>query len=719
MKTNPTKSTQFEGVDERYLAKHSKAGKIKNLKVDPEGLGLSNECGWEPLHYRQLNPTGLLNYTQVLNMEFKPCRALSVWARHDGAEVYYLKEADGVLNYAMGNRTSLSVAHYDHVTLSSGRHEPKPNEIGTQFIPYGRFNLIINGYDEPFMFFGRGYVRPFGFRLPTPTPSVMDVEPDYYSNASATTDDKTCIHFSEKGTKGLGNSAVGDANTYRYKMSFITDTGSESPLSDAAVVNWTITAGNEGRYGVMLNDVPTGPKGTVARRIYRTPNLEDGQVSGKGVFYFVKQIDDNITKQWTDIISDSHLTIEAPSIADSVILGHGHNVGTEWDNRLWIAKGNKVLYSDKNKPEQFGAFNYFDMGIQNGGHVTAIVPYYSSLIVFRENSISMIRPTTEGYTIGQISGNIGTSATNTIKVVPNVGVMFLTKKGLYNLSGGLQGGSQVSIQAITTDVTETIQRISANALPRATATYSSKEQEYWCHFPIDGDTENSMGIVLHTQTGQYSLRYTDNRKDMKFTQLDTDPEGWIIIGTIPRETTGSAIPENQIWKNVGLQVWSAINMKGYIYQDAKAGFESPHYEYQIIEGDTREEALYESVWMHLGINQKIRVSSIEVDIITQGNNQINFEYGIDETDDWNTTKSVQQQVPDRNNDVTYGVTGTTQTDDAIINTSDYGDNRYTRLRFDVSTRQVRSFRFRLKSTSVFHVVSYNLHMNPGQRRTVV
>ena len=59
MKTNPTKSTQFEGVDERYLAKHSKAGKIKNLKVDPEGLGLSNECGWEPLHYRQLNPTGL------------------------------------------------------------------------------------------------------------------------------------------------------------------------------------------------------------------------------------------------------------------------------------------------------------------------------------------------------------------------------------------------------------------------------------------------------------------------------------------------------------------------------------------------------------------------------------------------------------------------------------------------------------------------------------
>jgi hypothetical protein len=134
-------------------------------------------------------------------------------------------------------------------------------------------------------------------------------------------------------------------------------------------------------------------------------------------------------------------------------------------------------------PEQFGAFDYFDIGNTAGGAITGIAPYYNNLIIFRQRAIDIVRIGNGGqYQVSQLNPEIGTTAVNTAKLVPGVGLMFLGYDGIYAISGGLDGGSAVSVQRISAGLAKEIPLISRAALPRATAVYSAKEREWWCHY---------------------------------------------------------------------------------------------------------------------------------------------------------------------------------------------------------------------------------------------
>lgn len=744
MKTTSTQEIEAKGVDQRYKASPNAASNIEGkFHPDPNGGGWVNDRGIEPLIPLDATITWP---TAEITKRLSPIRFLSVITRHQAAETYYLYEQAGDLRYDYGNKGTSGIARATSI-LDSNRKIPKPDDCGTQITTYGRFNLIVNGYNRMLKWWGREQVSNFGFISPTPSPVISDIQTDYisYYNAGIPAtktirleNGATCIRLSSTGYYGLGVPDKNSKNRYDYKISFITDTGSESPLSSPTSVSWTIsdesvTTGTgpapkngdyaEGKYGVYFSQLPIGPKGTVARRIWRTKNRKDG-VSGAGeTYYLVTQIDNNADSTYVDITPDQDLNVLAPEMTESVTISSQWKYCATWNNAVWLGGGEQnpygIIYSKQGLPEQFAAFNYFDVGLREGGAITALVPFYDVLLVFREKAIEIISYNNGNYSISTLDGNVGTTATNTIKLVAGVGVMFLNKDGISAIQGSIRGGAVYKVIKMSESIEKEMGRVSLSALPRATATFSEREKEYWVHYPVDGDTENTRGAVYHTWNGEWTFRYGNgffnNGNGMPYTCLATDPNGWIIIGTYSMALAD--IQNRRGFPAIGLQVWSASRFSGQYLSNPVINQSNTTFTVNYI---PKEEDVWESVWTDFGDDsKKKRVISVEVEVITSGENPITLDWATD----WGyKLTSSGTQIPLRPESVgttaseaSYGTKGGNP---AVWNTSVWSQSQVTRIRWDIGTSLCSQFKFILRSSNMFQVLSYQIEAVGSQNRTL-
>ena len=770
MKSRKTPEFLAKGVDQRWKAANEHAEDIKNCRVDSVGLGWRNDRGWEPLIPLPSNNQVVFDTTaDEATKAFQPCRFLNVWTRHGGSEVYYLEERGGVLSYTFGNQETFTA-----VTLDRDRNIPKADDPGTQITPFGRFALLQNGYDRPIKFWGRDYVSEFGWSQVPSAPSIVDVNPLqiddpkklrprqgawWISNQNrdapiggGATQARTIWPYDD--SVGFGPEAGGKKALYRYKVSFISDTGSESPLSDSVGTAWTIDATEDSpqqnaRVGIILTGIPVGDTNTVARRLYRTKDLTDNPAEQ---YYLVKQLSDNITKDYIDFVPDEGLTELAPANTDSVLIPQSFKYAAAFNGCIFVAGGDdlstKIHYSDRFLPEQFDAFRFFDVGMRTGGEVTALVPFNNNLIVFRANAIEVISPIADdSYTIGTLTPNIGTRATNTIEEVPGIGLFFLSKDGCYVITGSQSGAGLVglSVKPISGQLHEEWERLSEGSLARATATYSPREKEYWVHYPVDGDTENTRGAVFHTLIQQWSLRnltegvtLTDpagasfTNFQLAFTQLATDPEGWIIIGTYPdypRSNTSTVAPASRtFFPGLGLQVWSAECNNGYAATTINIVItpEPLKTTYTVTFAPVArrdQDHLYESVWWDFGDDSvKKRVHSVELEMVSQGYRDLTLEYFSDYGFTATTGGTSAPMIIEKYETATSEPVWYSATPGKIKNLAKWGDNwsngQVCRVRFDVHTGLVSQFKFRLKAGAPFHLISYQIEFTGSEQKTI-
>jgi hypothetical protein len=715
------------GIDQRYASVANSGTNVQNYRYSPDG-GWRKDRGWEPLIKYPTNPspTFTLNAAE-LAVAKSPCRFLTTWARHGGSEEYYIQERAGILSYTYGNVGDATTAE---IVLAKDRHLPRVDEPGTQFIPFGRFALLLNGHDAMLKWWGRAKVEPFGFILPTPTPYCLGVQVDYNRKEDANPDGNNinnnlnaiAVQFSAGSYLGLGDPATGSINAYSYKQTYVTDTGSESPLSDAANVSWTLLAtatsddpdlvkANARKYGVMVQGLEPGPDGVVARRIYRTKNKKDGLTGAGDVYYFVCQIDDNTTRQYLDCIPDNELVTLAPSQSDSTTITSTYKYGAAWNGSMWLAGGDtvptQVIYSVQGLPEQFPAFNFFDVGVRDGGHITALFPYYDVLLVFRQKAIDAVftNAAGDGFTCTTINQSIGTIATNTIRLIPGIGVMFMNLDGVYLITGGMRGGASIEVTDVSFRFEKELSRISKNSLCRATAVYSDREKEYWVHFPVDGQTENTHGAVYSPVVNEWSLRYAADTEssvsDWRFTQLAVDRTGYIIIGTLPSQTS------NNLYPGMGLQVWSARH---------NAGDSMPYIVFQnvatvLYTGADAPVGIWQSAWMDFGDDSvKKRVLSVEIETITEGNNEIELLWAADYSSEFVSAGTVAPKIGDYLNGTgpAQDATLTSGPNLATWDVSKWQDHKVTRMRWDVRTGLVSHFAFRVQSANTSTVIKYKV-----------
>ena len=767
MKSSTTPEIIAGGIDQRYNGEENKASAGSNFRYDPDG-GWVNDRGWEPL----LTPLPVTISLAQLEDLFQPCRFLQIIQRHQGNEEYYVQERNGKLFYQYGN--DYTGATPPQCILGTDRNNPKPDDPGTQGVPYGRFTLFLNGYNKMIKWWGRKKTEQFGFYQQPPSPTLLPVDTTYQVASTfpyeavvtipsgSNTDNTlygTALQFWPNllsnfeytdMSLGLGVWGAGSENSYSYKYSYVSNTGSESPLSSPTTISWTSEGSTARKYGVYVTGLEPGPAGTVARRVYRTKNKRSGFTyanapSDNDTYYFVAQIDENLSSTYVDVASDNQLIIEAPAVTDSVTLSTTFKYGAAFNGSMWLAGGEayptKLIYSVSGLPEQFRAFDYFDVGVRDGGQITALYPYYDVLLVFRERAIDavFVNAQSNGYSCTTINKDVGTPATNTIRLIPGKGVMFLNKDGFWLISGGMRGGSSLNVSNMSPMIETEIGRVSKNALPRATAAYSDREKEYWCHYPVNGQTENTTGAVYNIVNDSWMFRGVNTQniddgflKQWAFTQIATDQSGYFILGTKPKNYDTVSPGSSDSYPGLGLQVWTAVNAWGF-YTGISGG-ESIYLTFTPV---TPDACFWQSSWYDFGDDSvKKRVVSVEAEIITGGNAPIYCFWG----QDWNYKLIPMDAIPiqlpvgvpqqqgefvgTKSEQATYQYNQVPffqpfkQGNPAEWDATKWENQRVTRVRWDVNTGLISWFTFYLLGFQRFQILSFQINYIDGTVKTI-
>lgn len=696
MKTD--KKTQvpiIEGIYLGYPSPENSCTRLDNFKYDDQTKAWHNHFGIEKYFSNAAgmpaSPTGRVD-------------SLYVYGRHQGAGQHIIFEQGGQILEVNGSTEAYNV-------LKTSVKSPVQNQPPAQFCEFGRYIICVTGgRTAPFKYRG-GQVMPLGWSFRTSDPSGADptgtlplsaTSNDYFiqSPADYTAPEAAALTVvKDRDFPCLGSLTATDRNAYSYKVSAVNEAGSESPLSSpTSPVEWTTTSiakpsgAVTSRTAVLLDNIFTGPPGTVYRKVYRTKR------NGTS-YYFCNIVTGNRETKYVDYIGDDGLAALAPDATESVPFpAPSAQVCATFKNCLFLDGGRsnptRIYFSKPLMPDTFGAFDYFDVGTRAGGSITGLFSYYNVLLVFRERAIDIITgDSVNGFQITPFIDTVGTSSPSTISVIPNRGVMFLASDGVYLIGGNFQQ-LRLEINKVSGPIDEIFERMNKEQLPRAVAAYHSAWKEWQCFFSVGGSPLLNQGIVLH-ENGSWSTR-----SSCHVSALAEDCNGNMIIGS----DIGLATAASLAAAGNGLFVFSGKRIGGYI----GAGNGVPPVEAAPFTSSFR------SRWHDFGYpSLKKHVKYIYLYMWTTGNNQMQFSWYRDR--DWSTATSNTSpltyiQRPDHPDQPVYGT--------ALWDTANWQDTFLTQIRVDVGQFGCSDFAFEFTTSAPVQITGYAIELNTSPQETI-
>ncbi len=609
MKTRNFKVQPLLGIDERVPQDPMACTEIVNFTVDDNGAWSS--C----IGYEKFFPAK----TTYEPFELYPAfDSLYVWSTHSGARTYYLCESNGSLFFVKGNPAAVEV-------LTALRTVPAANEMASDHSEMGRWLIVVNGLDQPLKLGEEGKKRTLGWwQAPSPpAPWGVDVVP-------AIVDAGSTMVVADDDDVGLGSTTTGAINRYRWKMTYVNEDGSESPISEAsAEVIWTTQdsatyayTGNK-RMVVLVDGISQGPPGTVACRLYRTKNLgdSDGDEYADELFYYAGQIPNNTDDRCWDNVPDVQLGSEAPLDSDSIVFPCSSVfTAAVFKNRLFTigrSDPTRVYYSVAGYADTHRALDSFDMGARAGGDGVKLFAHYDLLFVLRERAVEVIYDRGNGPEIAPLEGNIGTKAGHAVAGVPGVGVLFLSYDGVYVIQGGMEGGARLEVKKITTGLQKTLDKLNTSTMAKAWAEYSHKWREWHCYFPSSGSDICNLGVVFHLRNLQWSTR-----EDFPVGCLAADLKGDLIFG----HNYGYEAATNT-WET-GLFV---ISRRRSLGETATAAWP----DIALVDADPPTSRI-KSAWIDFGVSLMKQIPYVDLHLMTRGDNTITVtqykDWGFDGVD---------------------------------------------------------------------------------------
>lgn len=572
------------------------ASVAENLAIDERTMGWSTRVGFEP--YRVNQTLGFAPFTVGRIDSLFVFRELADASRNvilfeSAGTLYLLKEVGGTVTLT---------------TIRSGRSIPSVSSVPTQYTQVAGGVLLTNGRDAPL------FVRPWplasavnlsslarDWGVPRPVaPSPYRVDPTHQGTPSDGSGSASVSLWVAQHTRsspqwtvdqfgiGFAKDIGGDPVTSRYshQISFVSDTGSEGPLSATSTKAWETKGNNRYRYAMVLQ-IPTGPPGTLARRLYRSRNYsDDTNIENQSERYHVLDIPNNGEEYVVDGYQQAGLGALAPT--DLIDFPSARaRFAASWADRCWMDGGlddaRTLYYSDAGLPEQFSLGGYITLS-GDGGNITGLRSHYGALVVFRETGldvVSAIDPNLGQWASRPLSTEMQCVAPMTADHVPGVGLVFAAVDGIYALSGGGEGGSSFEFTRITTNLSETWGRVTRECLPRAVGRYCPATREYHVYVPADGIDRPWLGLVWHVDKMVWSTR-----KGFPVGALDRLPTGELVFGsngnashpgifvmsgrrTLGRKQEGETFvdvgPPTSTWKSPWLQVTSPQDKKQVQY----------------------------------------------------------------------------------------------------------------------------------------------------------
>lgn len=600
--------------------------------------------------------------------------------------------------YSVGNYL---YTHYNNpptkTTIYANIEPASDVAAGPQYTVFGNFLIIATG-TGPALVYNGSTVRPLGWTIyPTP-PTTYGCDPGDgslvpFAPASWPPEDNaTRMPIpADAPVIGLGDTTANFHNKYRYKMSYVSDTGCESPVSTCLsdTVSW-VSKTTPSRYGVAMR-IGTGPEGTVARKIYRTSNI--AQTFDNNTMYLIGTVRDNTTDVFIDIWSDYELNEMADQTRILNPFKKPVTIAT-YASRLWVVDAEQpttIYYSKAYKPEEFSVEGVVTVNSNTGGVIRALVPWQEYLIVLRDNAIDLII-TNDGinFISVPVTTGIGDVGPNSVQIVPGQGVLFLSTTGVYQVVKHDQT-DRVTVQNISRGIPDALRRLNTGRIATATSVVSPLWGEYHVYF--DGDVHERVGLVLSF----FGDAAWSVREGFPVGPATVDSNGNIIFAhNIGCFSDGSFTLKAE----TGLFVLSRIHTLGY---SASGGIQDWY-----TEPGPPTISKYVSSWHYAGdrhINKAFRY--LYLYLKSTGDQPLNVQTAVDGRRDYSINSASVAQL----------VTGEAQPvwNDADFGTVTWQGDELIEVRFDIDAVGSR-FRFKIETMNDLALLGYAVAFTdlPGQ-----
>ena len=713
MKTNTFIIAAAGGLEEQLPQRADNAERIENWTVDRRSGGWSTRLGYEP--YRPGLVGDWAPFTNDGPVYGLHCaQQLAGGARES---VLYCEGGNLHLLYEAGPTTNVPV----QITLQSGRSIPAPTEPGPSFLDTPHGTVVCNGYDRPVLVnpwpLGNQaqaasavsfIIRPLGFEgnPPSPQPRRVQTMPDTTTGIASSRSTGGgavtlwCLADAEGiadgGRWGMGfeNNATGSPGKKAligYSISHILSTGSEGPRSPITSTSWELPDDAEGfKYAVAL-EVPTGPPGTVARKVYRTANYsEDSPTPDDTTLYFVGLIRNNVDVFYFDPVGSAALDEPAAIVNPGPFPAPRARFPAMFRQCLFLDGGvddpYTLYYSAPSAIEQFSSLQSLELGSEAGG-ITALYGDYTLLVVFRERGIDIVQGDfANGFTVSSIDRTLQMRAPHSVQRVPGLGLVFLASDGVYAMTGGLQGGAVVDMIKLSQGWEETIERITPDCHAKAVSTYSASSREYHLYVPVDGNDRPNLGLVLHIDklARNPDVSAWSTRVDFPVGCLAVTQGGAVLFGHNVGDESGNATSERGIFVISGRR-----NLGGTVpTPDTFTLGPAPT-------------SVYRSAWNDFGDPQLLKqVQYVTIWVMTTGNPQVTMRWYKDFNLTATTERTYVMQPPDQG---TLPVFDTVVLDAA---SSKYRNERLVPLRYAVAVQSCAQFAFEIETTADVVLVGF-------------
>ena len=570
-------------------------------------------------------------------------------------------------------------------------------EPPAQYCEFGKWLIITNGKTAPQKFSGWPippgaanipiYDVGFEFAASPPRPKIIETDPTVGQPSGGA---ESCIFFPRDNIRGQGiGKAATTENTFTYRVSFISVTGSEGPMSALSTpAFWTTPASpNDFQYAISL-EIPVGAADIVARNIYRTSN-------NGSTFYLIDTVYNNVDTIYQDIIRGDITSAASAAPADTASVARpalSPKFCATFSSCLFLdggeADSQRLYFSTPLKPDQFGALSYVELSTRQGGSITGLFTYFNFLVVMRQNCIDVVTGSYPNFSAQTILESIGSTACNSIATIPEMGIVFATYEGVYLLSGNLEYSDKPSIIRISDAISRTWKRVNRDQLARAAGTYSWKNQEYHLYVCVDGSNIPNLGLVFHVSRKSWSIRV-----GFPVGALTTDPQGNIIFGHNQGYTAGEGA-------QAGLFVISGRRALGQaLVVRVPVDLGAPTWRFK-------------SAWIDFGApTHKKKVHYVTLYVLTTGNHSVIVTAYKDFGHSGIASGSCIMQRPDHNNQPLY--------DFSLLGSSAVWDTALlTEIRYSISIGSCSHFQFEASSTDDVLLLGFGVEYTASHTQTV-
>lgn len=155
-----------------------------------------------------------------------------------------------------------------------------------------------------------------------------------------------------------------------------------------------------------------------------------------------------------------------------------------------VAFPTRVRWSDIANQNSFPANNYVDIEPSDGDKIIALVNFEDKVYVFKKHTIYQLLITGEdganAFIYRPLTRGIGAWAKNSVKVIPNVGVVFLAQNTIYTINGS-------GLEPIGDQIQTTLSGMNRLKWKDAVGEVYPKRFQYWLAMSVDS---NPARVVL-------------------------------------------------------------------------------------------------------------------------------------------------------------------------------------------------------------------------------